>query len=168
MMINNTPEIRPPQKNYRIKRWTILQARVVAPWCRNYGCKHINSTKSELSFCSSSNYARDVSDRNREREREEREERERRERVSSWFFVTVTYNVIIIHIFPENLIKIPHLFRRYEDFFLQYLLFSSIFFFFFDLSLLQKKLITSSCNKWCWDFLYLQTTLNKLFAIYLR
>ena len=77
----------------------------------------------------------------------EREERERRERVSSWFFVTVTYNVIIIHIFPENLIKIPHLFRRYEDFFLQYLLFSSIFFFFFDLSLLQKKLITSSCNK---------------------
>ena len=139
MMINNTPEIRPPQKNYRIKRWTILQARVVAPWCRNYGCKHINSTKSELSFCSSSNYARDVSDRNREREREEREERERRERVSSWFFVTVTYNVIIIHIFPENLIKIPHLFRRYEDFFSSiFIIFINFFFFFWPFVVTKK------------------------------
>ena len=40
------------------------------------------------------------------------------ELVNAWFFVT--FNVIISHIFPENFIEIPQVFRSNENFFRQY------------------------------------------------
>ena len=45
--------------------------------------------------------------------------------MKSYFFVA--FNIIINHIFPENFIVIPQVVRGYEDFLLQYQLFSSIF-----------------------------------------
>ena len=48
-----------------------------------------------------------------------------KERLKPWFFET--FNIIISGIFPEISLKFLKSFRKYEEFFCQYYLFSSIF-----------------------------------------
>ena len=62
----------------------------------------------------------------------------------------VYFNFIISHIFSKTLVEILQFLRKYEDMFLQYHSFSSIFQFFFTLTCfhLTKKLMTSPYNKW--------------------
>ena len=70
-----------------------------------------------------------------------------KERMKPWFFVT--FNIIVSHIFPEDLLKLLKSFRRYEGFPWQYQpIFINLhqFFGFFYISLLQRKVKVSKSN----------------------
>ena len=69
-----------------------------------------------------------------------------KERVKPWFFVT--FNIIIGHIFPENLFKIPDVVQKIWTIYLSIL---AIFIDFLEFwhFLITKKLMASAYNRWC-------------------
>ena len=74
-----------------------------------------------------------------------------KERVNPWLFVA--FDIIINEIFPEHFIEIPQVVQKLRTItilaiFIDFHQFSGVF----DISLLQKKLMTSAYNRRCQHF----------------